>query len=385
MIINFFPGEEENKEAEEEAKEENEAAKKESKEEAKEAEEKNILVKQLFERRFEIVGGRIRLLMSPYLTVDELEVKLSHCITCIDFNHLVSAEHIDETGTTPSIYYSIKSSAETGFIYKSIDFCSRKAQQLAYQELMRRQKTDTLLVKRVLSSCNRSDTVCSLAGRIFEEMIHQHMRSDKPKRFRAKYLRSNIEFELEIVQSSDKVTDWAKLESDGGRSYLKNLLESFSFAENKVTLNVSNRHETFADFNQSQLLEPFIDWIPKQLNCPDYDALLLPFIVRQDTISNDHPFKKRRVEKLFKSLKSSPANDCYESDNGSKELIAKIQAKLGGLPMFPWFVYFVPDELFNSFPYQKPLTVKGHCSKVACNIPQFVVAFPSLNEEGQDA
>ena len=107
---------------------------------------------------------------------------------------------------------------------------------------------------------------------------------------------------------------------------------------------------------------PFINRIPNQLNCPDYDALLLPFFFRQDTISDNHPFSYRRVQSLFESYRSQP-NSNFNA----------IDALLAGIGKAPWFAYFVPKNRFKSFKYQTPLNQDDTARSASSKIVQIVV------------
>ncbi len=113
--------------------------------------------------------------------------------------------------------------------------------------------------------------------------------------------------------------------------------------------------------------------IPEQANCQDYDALHLPLIIRQDTISDTHPFKYDGVSKIVRVLKAFMTKNCFKDQNLLDSL------KAAGLQPFPWFVYFVPSNSHKDFKFQKPKMPAEHESdegKIR-RIVQIAVGFPT--------
>jgi hypothetical protein len=315
---------------------------------------KKLMIEQL-EKRFEIVAGRIRLLMNPSLITSELEQLLQSCVRRIDFDLLIWAQDIDEGGSVPSIYYSIITSRESLYQAKSIDFCSPLARSLALDEYQRRKHSTAA----ELFDATRNSTAGGLAGRLFEEMIHRMFKSPGKKVFRARRLNANGKRGKEFTL----VIENAENNSNG----LENDLISVQDGGSGFSVTVRIGRTEYFDFKTIESIKPFEDVIsnriPNQLTCPDYDALLFPLFFRQDTISDQHPFAFTRVSNAIKA--------CFGS---ADENWKKLNATVKSIGKTPWFAYFVPANQFEYFEYQPPSNRDGKKKKTKSPIVQIAVA-----------
>jgi hypothetical protein len=139
---------------------------------------------------------------------------------------------------------------------------------------------------------------------------------------------------------------------------------------------------TFVDKKKESREMGWNNRIPEQANCPDYDALHLPLIIRQDTISDTHPFKYDAVSTLVGNLKKFISTKCGISTNNNNFISCdalKTKLESVGLKMFPWFVYFVPNDSHKDFKFQPPkMPAKYEKDKEKIGrIAQVSVGFPT--------
>ena len=64
-------------------------------------------VEEIIQRRFELVGGRIRDLTSDIKPLDQLQQEVEHAFRCLAIKELHDVSDIDITGMAPSLCYSI--------------------------------------------------------------------------------------------------------------------------------------------------------------------------------------------------------------------------------------------------------------------------------------
>jgi hypothetical protein len=318
-------------------------------------------------KRHDAIGGRIRLLMNPQCTTAELKQNLKRSIARIGFDHLLTASDIDETGLIPSLFYSIASDERTGFMEKTLTFCSFYARDLAIMQYDGKIKDESI---RLFYVSRQSTTAAVLGGHIFEKSIHQFISEHKRKTFDAKLLvknGKNIHFRLSFEFSD----------------YPKNLFNKITVTTSatgklttvKIVLPTGSRtFDMKCKLNSKQV--GWANLVPSQIVCPDFDAIQMPLIIRQDTINSSHPFHQARVEEVATVLRGYLAR--FKAFKVVQGALSKAE-----LPMFPWFVYFVPSDVYVDFRFQPPHTIRGtevvQESKDA--IPQFAVSFPISKKE----
>ena len=109
--------------------------------------EGDVMLENIVLKRFNLIGGRIRLLLHPGHTCKSLERELVIAISEMSKSNIRRPSLIDNKGITRSLCYSMVPEPSTGgdgllFDYEcmNIDFCSKRASLLAYEVLQKNLK-----------------------------------------------------------------------------------------------------------------------------------------------------------------------------------------------------------------------------------------------------
>ena len=368
----------------------------------------NTVIKEAIESRFEIVGGKLRLLVNRQ-TAAQLKQMLYAALDSISSEHLSRIEYLTLCGETPSVAYSIVPHETNDFKTFEIAFCSSLAANKAFEYLIEREKYS---FHKFYSLFQTSESSGSLRGVLFEKYVHHliangrvfpirrleianaPLRNNKKKNaantsFFSQVNNSSLKDLKNIIKSASDVMKNRRLDEDQTMQIIKfipKLRECVNDVERQLKISPSTSEDpqqekkeyivfagreithfkygdTDAILNSSRFdgyliptspTYPTIDSfaINNFMITSDENAYLQKFlnediIALQITISETHDYNVARLLTIQKSYhKRKELNDVSAStSNGKRE---NGTGKVSPLK----FAFVVPIHLFDSYTYQ---------------------------------
>ena len=270
---------------------------------------KDLLLSWL-KARYNLVGGRIRLLLDNNLRYDELKERVENAVLCVSPNKLSRANVLDYFSNVPSILYSLIPDERTNYRRYSIRFASDLIKDLVFSSMITRKNDDIKIIFGAIKNHNISG---ALMGQLFESAI-------------LKYICRNLSAEL----------TYRKLKIDG-----ENNLPSDKIETDK--LEITNYDTAVYDANDSSKLKNIISegnqtknlfLIPKQSNAAQVDAI---YYKRENSIKGG--------DKLYFFQITTSSRHSFRF-----QVIKKLARDIGFYAKDVNFVFIVPESNFAAFP-----------------------------------
>lgn len=263
--------------------------------------------------RYNLVGGRIRLLLDNNLRYEDLKERVENAVLCVSPNKLSRANVLDYFSNVPSILYSLISDERTNYRRYSIRFASDLIQDLVFSSIIIGKNVD---IKIIFGAIKNHNIAGALMGQLFESAILKY-----------------------ICRKSSAVLTYRKLKIDGEKDLLSDKIET-------GTLEITNYETVFYDANESSKLKYIISkgnpeknlfLIPKQSNAAQVDAI----------------YYKREIgeNELFFFQITTASRHSFRF-----QVIKKLAADTGFDTKDVNFVFIVPEFNFATFPCQNYTT-----------------------------
>ena len=295
-----------------------------------------VFCRDYFKERFNIIGGRIRLLLDNNLSMKDLKKRVRKSLACVSSEKLISVGILDYYSDIPSILYSLIPENPDTFKGYNISFSSTFIHNAVTDKLITGQINN---FQQFFAALKNHKIGGSLIGQIFEKAVHDYIVSTKKIDLFLKQLGIDVsESASKLARTEPEPADILRFEVEQIVYYDCNadLKKSFSFADNSFYL------------------------IPNQSNAPQvdgigYDKSTKSFYFFQMTISRKHPIIISHVKKLCESIGITMKQVNY--------------------------VFIVPEDIFDDFPVQNLCTATNN---IASNQDlfngQFVASVKDLND-----
>lgn len=259
-------------------------------------------------KRFELVGGRIRLLLHNQISFSQLKKQVLKSVCAVSVQDLKQLDSLDLHHQAPSIIYSF---VPTDILTDPREYRLQFASSYIAKRVASRMIVDFKgKVDHLFAALKDQSVGGSLVGQIFEYLVLEAIQTRKVVSISGRILGPNTPA---TATESDLVIDFGDFEI---KKY------------NVMRRGVTDLRRLISDGAQTNKL-----LLPIQLNAPSvdavfYDAHTQKFYFFQITISHDHPFDYLHVSKLATAF---GVVDRTKID----------------------FVYLVPRTIYNQFRPQK--------------------------------
>ena len=276
-----------------------------------ENENKKKLILSWLKERYNLVGGRIRLLLDNNLRFEELRERVENAVHCVSPKKLSRINALDYISNVPSILYSLIPTDETNFRRYTILFASDAIRDIVFNSIITGKTED---FKTIFGTMKANYIAGSLMGQIFESTVHKYI---------SQKLHAELLCRILVAPNNSKSKS-----SKEDKKEEKLIMSSFK--------------TIYYDLKQSQALKETIKntkknlfMIPKQSNAPQVDSIYYDCAEKniyfyQITTALRHSFKFHEISKLAKDIG-------FEASSVR-------------------FVFIVPESIFNTFTVQNLTT-----------------------------
>ena len=271
---------------------------------------KKGLILSWLEARYNLVGGRIRLLLDNNLRYEELRDRVETAVLCVSPKKLSRINALDYFTNVPSILYSLISDEKTNFRRYSIRFASDSIRDLVFGSIITGKSED---FKSIFGAMKAHNIAGSLMGQIFESTLH-------------KYITQKLyaEFICRKLVASDNSNSMSSTDKEDEKLIMSNFETLYYDAAKPGDLKkiIENSGKN-------------IFLIPKQSNSAQVDSIYYncekkQIYFFQITTALRHSFRFHVIRQLAQAI---------GFDVGSVR-----------------FVFIVPESIFHSFSYQYYMT-----------------------------
>ena len=293
--------------------------------------DKKGLLLSWLKARYNLVGGRIRLLLDNNLRYEDLEERVENAVLCVSPNKLSRVNVLDYFSNVPSIIYSLIPDEKTNFRRYSTRFASDSIRDLVSANIITGKNED---FKNIFGAMKNHNIAGALMGQIFESAILKFISHKLTAKLtcRKSVSGNNMNLENDNLEMSNFETVYYDAAKPGD-------------VKEKI-INGNSKKNLF--------------FIPQQSNAAQVDSIYYnlgegKLYFFQITTSSHHSFRFHVISKL--------ADD--------------IGFKAGDVN----FVFIVPESIFQTFPYHNYTTKSDTVYQNQNKLKSQIVAYFANMEE----
>ena len=293
--------------------------------------DKKGLLLSWLKARYNLVGGRIRLLLDNNLRYEDLEERVENAVLCVSPNKLSRVNVLDYFSNVPSIIYSLIPDEKTNFRRYSTRFASDSIRDLVSANIITGKNED---FKNIFGAMKNHNIAGALMGQIFESAILKFISHKLTAKLtcRKSVSGNNMNLENDNLEMSNFETVYYDAAKPGD-------------VKEKIINGKSEKNLFF---------------IPQQSNAAQVDSIYYnlgegKLYFFQITTSSHHSFRFHVISKL--------ADD--------------IGFKAGDVN----FVFIVPESIFQTFPYHNYTTKSDTVYQNQNKLKSQIVAYFANMEE----